>query len=543
MWNLKALSQWLWFLSVPGSGAQRKEHPAAKRALQTLVEIGKCRLLANMQLHSGKPLSVLDDGVTRIVTVVDAVRYGYNRRDLTFFAALREPDGGWRYVPAHDRNSVIFDTYLPMRAWRRRIRYMLRADLQEMLVDLVVTRCGPLTDAHLHALGELCADLVEQSWVGLRMRRHLTQRFRTKQVRRQVQQAMAVDPELIGLARAARFRTRQHSIHQKWLSFVWQHRGALARIRRQTPGLLRPVAQHMYESGQDPGEDPTKACIRALSRQGVSKRSYMLLADRSDRPFRAVLRRCRADEALDAVAIALTLTESGHDAAFPRPLFYRVTMDEFGATMTMARVRERLSVVPRRVFTEARTRMGRALGAEGLLDVTIAYRTIVDWFVTSEPDGYQEAGWSRWLTLAHQAEERRRAELEPATWPCAVEELRTSDAEVLALTTPLALFEEGRTLRHCAYNYVEKCESDQARLFSARMWHQGRVERATIGLWREQRGWRIWDIRGPCNRRMGGHWIPLARQVAEAYTRNAGSGQLALPIPCTLGEESRQAAR
>ena len=130
--------------------------------------------------------------------------------------------------------------------------------------------------------------------------------------------------------------------------------------------------------------------------------------------------------------------------------------------------------------------------------------------------------------------DRRRVSLERDTWPCAVEELRTPDAEVLALANPLALFEEGRALRHCVYAYAGKCRDDQARLFSARMWHQGRVERATIGLWREPRGWRIWDIRGPCNRRMGGHWMPLAREVAQAYNKKGASPQLPLPISCAL---------
>ena len=111
------------------------------------------------------------------------------------------------------------------------------------------------------------------------------------------------------------------------------------------------------------------------------------------------------------------------------------------------------------------------------------------------------------------------------------------EGEVLALTTPLALFDEGRALRHCAYSYIGKCEDDQVRLFAARMQHRGRTERATIGLRREPEGWKLWDIRGACNRRMGGHWIPLARQVAEAYTRNAGARQLPLPIPCALDEE------
>jgi len=122
------------------------------------------------------------------------------------------------------------------------------------------------------------------------------------------------------------------------------------------------------------------------------------------------------------------------------------------------------------------------------------------------------------------------------TWPCAIEELRTPEAEALAPCTPLALHEEGRMLRHCVYNYVGMCRDDKVRLFSARMWHQGQIERATIGLSCAQHGWRIWDIRGYCNRRMGGHWVSLARQVAAAYQRKGASPQLPLPMNCRLGE-------
>ena len=68
----------------------------------------------------------------------------------------------------------------------------------------------------------------------------------------------------------------------------------------------------------------------------------------------------------------------------------------------------------------------------------LAYRAIVEWFVTCRTEGHDQAGWSRWLALAREAEDRRRATLHPAVWPCALEELRTPDAEVLALATPLA---------------------------------------------------------------------------------------------------------
>lgn len=536
MHELTVLGQWLRLVSAPGTDARRREHPAVLRVLQKLVTYGKAHLLANMELLAANPVTISDDGVTRMVTGFRAVRYGYNRRDLSFFAAIREEGGDWRYVPASDDNSVIFDTYLPLRAWRRRIRYTLRAELHEMLVGLVVTGYNPVPLTHLRALNDLCADIVERAWMGLQMRKTLARRFPTKRLRRQIREAMAVDPDLLALARAARFRSSHHAITQQWLSFVWQHRDTLARIRRQTPKLLRPVAQHMFQYPTDPGEDPTRACVKTLITNGMSKRSFRLLGRHGDRPFREVLRRFSARYALDALVLALRLAETGHDAELPRPLFYRVTFDEFGRSMTPCAIRNRLAVSPGRVFTEARTRLALATNDLEAHEIALAYRGIVNWFVTCEPEGHEQASWDRWLVFSREEEDRRRATLEPAIWPCAVEELRTPEAEVLALATPLALFEEGRTLRHCAYSYVAMCRDDQARLFSARMRHQGRIERATIGLRREPRGWRIWEIRGPCNRRMGGHWIPLARQVAEAYTRNAASGQLPLPMRCALGE-------
>lgn len=526
--------QWLRFLSATPPTSVRWQHPAAQKALRQLVTLGKVHMLAGVGTMSSKPLTVTDDGVVRVVTAMRSIRYGYNRRDKSFFAVLREEDGGWRFVPESDPNVVIFDTFLPHRVWRRRLRFTLQAELRDLLQGLVVGAVADLPEDHRQRLSAMVEEVIRRAWRGLGQRKRLIARFRTKTVRRQVRDLLQIDPEVLALARTARFRGCQHAIEQKWLSFVWQHRGTLTRIRRQTPTLLRAVAQHMFQYPRNPGEDPTRACLKTLTTNGMSKRSCRLLVRQGDRPFRTVIRRFTTGYALDALLLALRLTESGHDAVAARPLFYRVTFDEFGRSMRPAAIRNRLAVLPGRVFTEARARLALATDELEAQEIALAYRGIVNWFVTCEPEGQEQASWDRWLLLTREAEDRRRATLEPATWPCALEELRTPEAEVLALATPLALFEEGRALRHCAYSYVAKCRDDQARLFSARMWHQGRVERATIGLWREPRGWRIWDIRGPCNRRMGGHWIPLARQVAEAYTRNAASGQLPLPMQCKL---------
>ena len=532
-----SLGQWLRFLSTTAPTSARWQTPAARAAQRRLATFAKVRLLASLGALSSKPFTVTDDGVVRVVTAMNSIRYGYNRRDRTFFAVLREESGGWRFVPESDPNVVIFDTFLPQRAWRRRICYTLRAELRATLHGLLEGVVAELPEAQCRQLEAYVDDIMARAWQGLGMRQRLIARFRTKEVRRHIRELLLVDPRVLALARAARFRGRHKAIEQKWLSFVWQHQETLERIRMQTPGLLRPVAQHMHQFGVRAGRDPTRECLKWLVYRGVSKRSYLLLARVSDRPFREVLERFPVHQALEALALSLSLSERGHDARVPRPSFLRATFDQFGASMDVIKIRERLAVVPTRVFIEAQERMAESMDRDVLREVALDYRGIVDWWVACQPSEHANASWSRWRQLAEEAEARHRASIDTATWPCAIEELRTPEAEVLALSTPLALFEEGRTLRHCAYSYVPKCRDDQARLFSARMWHQGRIERATIGLWREPRGWRIWDIRGPCNRRMGGHWIPLARQVAEAYTRNAGARQLPLPIPCALDEE------
>ena len=397
------LGQWLRFLTVPEAGRRRRGHAGGGAAMAAIGAFARAEILRALDVIERSPIVVEDDGNTRVVRVLDAIEYGFNRADRSFHSNLREAEGQWRHVPSIDPNVVIFDTYLFKPNWRRRVGYALHKHTHEALVRLVEVHAGALDEDHEVEMLNVCYDLVDQAWHGLQVRKHLTRRFPTKRLRRQIRQALAIDPVLVALARAARFRTRHHSIHQKWLTFVWQHQDELARIRRQTPGLLRVVAQHMYENRSPSGLDPTRAAVKRLVSLGVSKRSYMLLANRSDRPFRKVLRRCVADQALDGVALALFLTESGHDAVVPRPLFYRVTMDEFGATMTIARIRERLSGVPRRVFTEARTRMAQAHGADELQRTSLEYRTIVDWFVASQPEGHDQASWSRWLALAHQA--------------------------------------------------------------------------------------------------------------------------------------------
>ena len=120
------LGQWLRFLTVPRADRARRQRPISMDALQALKAYARAAMLAKLADISLSPIRVTDDGTMRAVRAMDSVEYGFNRRDRTFFAGLREDGGQWREVPATDSNVVILDPCLPMRGWRRRIRYTLR---------------------------------------------------------------------------------------------------------------------------------------------------------------------------------------------------------------------------------------------------------------------------------------------------------------------------------------------------------------------------------------------------------------------------------
>ena len=525
------LDQWLRFLSAPALDPGRARHPAAQEALQALVDIARVRLLVELDALIAQPITISDDGVTRVVCLLDSVKYGYDRHDHAFFALLREEAGTWLFVPGSDPKTVAVDTYLPFRGWRRVVRYTLQQLMREAVLGLFHERERCVPFAHETRLQALCDQIVERAWRGQRMRRRLAALFPTRTMRGKIRAAMRIDDGLLALARACSFQMNRIPIDLNWLGFVWRERATLERIRKQTPTLLATVAQHMFRHGTKSGTDPTRECVKWLIAHGVSKRSYLLLAQHSARPFRMVLAKRKPSESLEALALALSLTESGHGAELPRPAFYRTIMDEYAHDMTVSAVRERIGNVPMQVFVEARRCLRAAECEAALRDAGLQFRTILDWWIEHQPREHADAGWHRWLQLARAEDQRRRATLDSTTWPCAPAGLRTPEAEVLALATPLALFEEGQALRHCAYAYLDHCRDDHVRLFSASMRHHGRLERATIGLQRKSCGWQIWDIRGACNRRMGGHWIPLARQLADACNRNDGAKQLPLPLP------------
>lgn len=532
----KCRFQWLRYLSGSDTNGWRWQQPATRRAMAEIQAAARTYLHHHVEDLIARPISTLENGLERTVEVMGALRYTINRHFQTCAVLARDGDGDWEMIDHQSNGQVSFDNFLSHRRWREKltngVRASLRGWLQERATEGSIDGVVSISNAVLHRIESA-------AWVGAHVARRLRSELGTKYLRVRIRAAMGFDLSILALARASRLSTKKHHVTQSWLTFVWQNVDVLSRIRRQTPGLLAPVAEYLYRHGTLPGGDPVRELTKWLISQGVTRAGFVMLAKRSARPFRSVVRRWHGGSALDALALALAHAQGPSGASPLRPALYRATYDVFDAGVSPRSLRESFAPLSPLFFAQAQTAAALHPSGVALQEfLRTEYRPVLDWWLDRSkqtPKKTKPTGkWSAWVRKAREEQARQRARVSTESWPCAFASWHTPEADVVALATPLALFEEGSSMRHCAYLYADRCSTGHVRLFSARLRHHGRIERATIGLERNGAGWRIWDIRGVCNRRLGGHWIDLARQLAHFCNTREPCLQLSLPLDTTV---------
>lgn len=526
---------WLRYLSGAEPGSWRWQHPTARRKLNAIEQVARTRLMALMDEVLQEPLTIHDTGQVRQVEVLRAIRYSINRGTCASTAALIMLDGTWEEFDHTSSDKIVVDTCLFRPRWRRHAAWSLRVALRHWLT----ARAARYAGAGDHAAAErVIGEVITGAWRGAHVEKTLRNRTSTKSLRRCIRAAMGVDPQVMAMARASRLCVKRHRVTQSWLTFVWRNMDVLARIRQQTPALLAPVAEYMFRHDVPHGLDPTRQFVKWLIANGIKRATFVLLGSRSARPFRSVIGRWHDGSALDSLVLALAHAQGPSGATPLRPAMYRATYDRFEGRTTPTRLRELLAPLPPTFFMLAQAAAGHCQTENELTNfLRVEYGLVLDWWLSralNKPKPLAPTNsWTTWVRKASEQQQRQRAKVDATSWPCAVMGFSTPVAEVIALSTPLALFEESCTLRHCAYAYVDACKQGRVRLFSARLRHQGKAERGTIGLQLCDGQWRIWDIRGSCNRRLGGHWIVLARALAQAYNAPGPCHQLPLPLDTT----------
>lgn len=523
--------EWLRYLSGAEPSSWRWQQPVARRRLIAVHQTGRAQLALLIDKMLQAPVTVQDNGLIRQIDLLGAIRYTIDRRNSAVSASAIKPDGDWEHLDHTSNDRIAVDTCLFRPRWRRRVVDGLRASLRCWLVAQSAIANAPLADHVLEAV-------IVGAWRSAHVEKTLRRHAGTKAMRLRIRAAIGMDPEIMAIARASRLCVKHHHVTQSWLTFVWRNLDVLLRIRQQTPNLLAPVAEHMYRYGTAPSQDPVREFVKWLISNGVKRAGFMLLARRSARPFRTVVQRWHEGFALDALVLAMLHAQGPAGARPLSPILYRVAYDRFEAGTTPMRLQALLEPLPARFFSVAQAAADRCHSADRLTSfLRNEYCLVMDWWLfraRSHCDTALPAGtWTQWLRLARQDQARDRARIRTASWPCPLMSWRVPEATVIALSTPLALYEEGCALRHCAYDHVDACKLGRVLLFSARLRHQGKAERGTIGLRSDDGKWRLWDIRGTCNRRLGGHWIVLAREFAAACNARPLCTQLPLPLDTT----------
>ena len=469
---------------------------------------------------AANPIRIEDDGTSRCVHFVAGFRYGYNRATREFSAAFLQNNGYWALADIeHDDGRANFDPLIPNPTWNRRIGYALQDKARGVLVDAVVTRVGEkYCEANAAAIGGVAGFIVRQAWHIAGLTQTIKTRFPSKPMRALLAQALAIEPALLALARKCRISVHRHPITNRFLTFVWRHREVLERIERQTPKLLPLVAEYMFTHGA-PDTDPTQAAKAWLRAQGVTRQASLLLDTQGVRSLRGFVEAFAGDEQLTALALALRLAQTGHGAQPPSRAAYRVLSQVWRHTSADG-IRQRFDKLPQQVLLQC---VRRAECAQHPAAVAVArdeIRRVVAWWLriaAAPPAGAVNGSWQRWLQLVDAAETRKRLALQAISWHSPVTELAHHSGKVRALTNALALYDEGKTMRHCIDNYRDACIKGTFLAFHAEFERDGKPCQATVGLVKREHRFRKWQVSNVCgvaNASFGREWPEIAKQLA-----------------------------
>jgi hypothetical protein len=445
------------------------------------------------------PVRVIDHGNCRQVILLNAFKYGIRHQQRSCFSIQLTPDLEWIDSYQGSPNLANFDPLLPRETWWERVRSALirRAYISLLASARGLLPCGQKTARSRLRVLAMCT--ARQAWRQSSLEDTLPQRLKASQFRPLIRKALALEPGLLALTRACRLCPKAHWVDQNFLSFVWQQRAWLERVRQQTPSLLPLAAEHAYVHGVGP-HDAVASARAWLGQRGVKKQGYLLLQKHSATAFRDVLSRFSGAQALDALALALTLAQDDNGAHLPTPKVYAMLLDGIlDDELTARQAIALFAKLPRRLLRDLRTYLHTLTSRREQRQATQQVALLVQWW-NAQPDEqrsrHAQTGFKQLFALANAAERRRKAAQMHVCWPSPVTELQVGTLKAVAVNNALSLCDEGQRMKHCINNYLEECQRGELLVFHA---HDAKRQQATIALEHTAPRWALQDVRGPCN--------------------------------------------
>ncbi|MCX8113901.1 MAG: hypothetical protein N3D71_02395, partial [Burkholderiaceae bacterium] len=309
------------------------------------------------------------------------------------------------------------------------------------------------------------------AWVFRNIRARLRRGESVPKMRRCVADALALDADALAIARRIGLESNPNaSVHMSAYNEVVGHRADYDKLTRECPSLVPLYA--VLRDVLPPKGEPAARLRRHLIDAGVSPATWRVIHHGNGRLLRLLpefYRRPGPEAAADLMRIVDLLAPSTQPPLwFVRTLLYY--FGNFGqrldsyypALQPLAASLRRLMALTERAGSAEIGRIRERLYA------------VVTWLheneaAVSHPQ-VRKASW-RWFEREAEAWEesgRYFARHDPSRWAAPFEQIELDGMTVVALQTPLALWDEGRAMRHCAPQLEVLCRSGGTLVFSIR---------------------------------------------------------------------------
>lgn len=463
------------------------------------------------------PVKVHEAGNTRVVRVLEAIEYRVDHDVRLVTAGCMSNKGAWE---SDSDTSLRVEVARPLcrPAWRGAVQGAVREGFRRSVGGLLGLQHNTAAD---HPYWPLFDWMQMRLWPVLQgpVYSRLA-RLPLPWLRRRIQGALALDPALIDLARGCSLDLRRECVSQDRYTFVWQNADALRRIQQQTPTLLAPVASWWRDQPVPAGEDPTQAFRRWVQRRGVTPRVWRQLAHKGPGAFRAFVRAPRHGVRIRSLMLAMEVSSQTPSGQPWRPSFVNALYAYWSGSYAIDDWRVSLLELPSGFLAEANRMAWTKQSATALHTfLHVELPLVLDWVLEGGIEfdkRLRRAGWDAWQQRARHFAHHQRLERTALQWCSAIMAWEQDNVTGLALNSETALFDEGRTMRHCVYDQRSSAINGRSRFFSL----QRKRQRATVELrWLQDNGWCPWQISGPLNRDSQVQWNVSAAKLAMEYQR------------------------
>jgi hypothetical protein len=482
-------------------------HPGLQQEFATLTSDIWRELLARF----AAPLSFGETVRRSTVTALGFARYVVSRKDGRLTLEQRALSSSGR------------------RIWRR-ASYPFAADLplkpSTGLFEELLGEWAP----QLAALARSAADISPLTAGLVRSVRKVTLRaVEWKRLRHAVREALALDPEILDLARRSRVNTHARDVTDGHYNRVAKRLAAYRQIHADNPNLLWLYALAQVEKINLPPKGEALATLREkiLSDFSLPSAAWRYLANGRRRDFRVVLDWLGPHALPDGRWLELrdwlrVLVALERQNPVPLPVQRLFLHDTYRVTPDRQSVLFRSVTLPiatlRAVIAEAEAQLAsgtlRTFAEDELPDV-LAWladsRSVLD-------ERQQKAGWTYLLRRARDWKHDRalRDSVDSQSWTSMVVEHLADGLTVRPITDVWQLHREALGMRNCTNSFLADCMAGTVRLF-ALLNASGR-QVGTIGLTREGRHWKVLDARGFANAAPSPAILGLANTLASRYT-------------------------